>query len=1198
MDKGSETLYLKYLEINGFKSFPDRVKLEFGKGLTAVVGPNGSGKSNISDAVRWVLGEQSSKTLRGDKMEDVIFGGTQLRRPMGFAQVTLTIGNENRDLPIDADEIAISRKLYRSGESEYRINGNAVRLKDVHELFMDTGLGRDGYSMIGQGKIAEIIGAKSTQRREIFEEAAGISKYRYRKTEAERKLAQTQENLLRLKDIMTELENRIAPLKVQSEKAKRFLELAEQRKQIELSLWTAQLAKMTVQLRELDDQQTVGRLEHNRIEEQLQELGRQMEALFSSMQKTGAQIEQIRTEIGGLEEEISSSDSRIAVLYNDISHNERSAQALAEEQKSAADSQEAFARYIAQQEAQKAVLLQKQAQMETKIRALEEESGRYQEQLLQMSKQLAAQKEEESRLAFALSERKMLLVTNQNALADARERNALLEEDKDEKEKKRLSLKRELDECRDFLQTLEETLQSLSNSAKGVQMKLSSRKEKEQALQAEKQSLELKMKEWSQRAALLEELERNMEGFAHSVKYVLSQSRSGAIRGIHGALSSLLRVDAKYLIAVETAVGGALQNIVVDNEAVAKRAIGMLKNSGAGRATFLPLTSVKGRRLNVNGLDRFEGFVGIGSELVEFDETYRGIVESILGRIAVVSDLDEGIRIAKQYGYQFRIVTLDGQLIHTGGSMTGGSTGKSTGLLSRKGEIDTLKKQVAAYREKSGSLDEGLEALRREISQLEAQLTGIEAEQKTALEDQIRYGAEEKRIRTMLEDLQSDQDRSEEQRHKLTEQIKALIRQCEKDAEKLSESEAFLSDFRTELAQLEQKAQAAQQQREQSADVLSGLHMEKMAVGQEIALLEQAMAEQKNRRDDQQKQMASVKEQIESLAQQNRRTREEIEAIERGKIQKQQQIGQLREQIADKTAFRQQVEQQTTSLRQSEKDILVQKEKYAGELLRLEDKKAAVQKEYDAIISKMWDEYETTRSQAESIAQPAEDVNQANRALGEVKGKIRALGTVNLEAIEEYEQVSQRYEFMSEQIGDVERSKTKLQQLIRDLTAQMRELFTDSFEQINRHFSQIFVELFGGGKAQLKLTEGEDVLESGIEIYVQPPGKIIKNLAALSGGEQAFVAIAIYFSILKVRPAPFCLLDEIEAALDDVNVNKYAEYLQRLNQHTQFIAITHRRGTMEHADVLYGVTMQEEGVSKILTLAVSEIENKLGMKNI
>lgn len=1191
-------MYLKYLEINGFKSFPDRVKLEFGKGLTAVVGPNGSGKSNISDAVRWVLGEQSSKTLRGDKMEDVIFGGTQLRRPMGFAQVTLTIGNEGRDLPIDADEISVSRKLYRSGDSEYRINDNAVRLKDIHELFMDTGLGRDGYSMIGQGKIAEIIGAKSTQRREIFEEAAGISKYRYRKTEAERKLAQTQENLLRLKDIMTELEDRIGPLKVQSEKAKRFLELAEQRKQIEFSLWTAQLAKMTVQLRELDDQQTVGRLEHKRVEEQLEQLSRQMEQLFSDMQKAGAQIEQIRAEIGGLEEEIASSDSRVAVLHNDISHNERSAQMLAEEQKSAADSQEAFALYIAQKEAEKSVLLKKQAQAEEKIRAAEEQNGQFQEQILQISRQLAEKKEEESRMALALSEQKVLAVTRQNALTDAKERISLLEEGKDEKEQKRRLMKKELDECREFLQTLEETLESLSNSAKGVQMKLSSRQEKEQALQEEKERLELKIKEQSQRAALLEELERNMEGFAHSVKYVLNQSRSGAIRGVHGALSSLLRVDAKYLVAVETAVGGALQNIVVDDETVAKRAIGMLKNSGAGRATFLPLTSVKGKRLNVSGLERFEGFVGIGSELVDFDETYRGVVESVLGRIAVVSDLDEGVRMAKQYGYQFRIVTLDGQLINAGGSMTGGSAGRSTGLLSRKGEIDGLKKQAEDYQKKSDSLDEGLEAIRREISQLEAQFMGIEAERKTASEDQIRYGAEEKRLRTMLEDLQEDQERSDEQRRRLAGQIESLTGQCEEDAGKLAESEAALFDFRSKLAELEQRERQIRQQRELSADVLNGLQMEKMAVGQEIALLDQAMEEQKRRRDDQQKQISSVKEQIESLSEQNCRIREEIAVIERENAQKRQQIGQLREQITTQSALRLQVEQQTNALRQSEKDILIQKEKYAGELLRLEDKKAAVQKEYDIIISKMWDEYETTRSQAEAIAQPAQDINQANRALGEVKGKIRALGTVNLEAIEEYEQVAQRYEFMSEQIGDVERSKAKLQQLIRDLTTQMRELFTDSFEKINRHFSQIFVELFGGGKAQLKLTEGEDVLESGIEIYVQPPGKIIKNLAALSGGEQAFVAIAIYFAILKVRPAPFCLLDEIEAALDDVNVNKFAEYLQRLNRQTQFIAITHRRGTMEHADVLYGVTMQEEGVSKILTLEVSEIENKLGMKNI
>ncbi len=1191
-------MYLKYLEINGFKSFPDRVKLEFGKGLTAVVGPNGSGKSNIADAVRWVLGEQSSKTLRGDKMEDVIFGGTQLRRPMGFSQVTLTIGNEDRQLPVEADEIAVSRKLYRNGESEYRINDSAVRLRDIHELFMDTGLGRDGYSMIGQGKISEIIGAKSTQRREIFEEAAGISKYRYRKTEAERKLSQTQENLLRLKDIMTELEDRIGPLKAQSEKAKRFIELAEQKKEIELSLWIAQLDSITAQLRELADRQTVGRLEQEQVEKKLEELNEQMETLFGSMQKASAQIEQIRGDMARLEEEIASSDSKIAVLQNDISHNERSAQLLKEEQKSAADSEDAHIRYMQQQQEKRRVLLEKQAKITSQIESMNKEDEKSQELLSQAAKQLALKKEEEVRLGFSLSEQKVLLVTSQNALADAKERKALLEEGKDEQKEKYSRFQKEWKQTKEFLQTLSETLESLSNSAKGVQMKLTSRQEKEQVLSAQKERIELKIKEQNQRAALLEELERNMEGFAHSVKYVLSQSRSGALRGIHGPLSSLLQVDSRYLTAVEMAVGGALQNIVTEDEQAAKRAIEALKKSGSGRATFLPLTAIKGRRLQENGLENFEGFVGIGSQLVHYDETYRRIVESVLGRVVVVTDLDEGVRMAKQYGYRFRIVTLDGQLIHSGGSMTGGSAGKSTGLLSRRGEIAALKEQAASYQKQSGGLDGELETLRREITLLQAQLAGIEAERKTASEDQIRYDMEEKRLSGMLEELSSDQNRSREQQSRLTDQIAALEVQCREEEQKLAESEKALSFFREELSALEGKVQSTRQEREENINAQSALQMEKMAIGQEIALLEQAVAEQESRRSDQKKQLESVKERLENLSEHNRQIREEIASVHRQTEEKRNRIAGCRQKIAEQTDLRQQIEQQTTSLRQREKDILVQKEKYAGELLRLEDRKASIQKEYDLIISKMWDEYEITRSQAEGIAQPAEDTNRSNRILGEIKGKIRALGTVNVEAIEEYEQVSGRYTFLSEQMDDVERSKAKLQQLIRDLTVQMRELFTESFGRINQHFSEIFVELFGGGKAQLKLTEGEDVLESGIEIYVQPPGKIIKNLAALSGGEQAFVAIAIYFAILKVRPAPFCLLDEIEAALDDVNVNKYAEYLRRLNLHTQFISITHRRGTMEHADVLYGVTMQEEGVSKILALEVSEIESKLGMKNI
>ena len=1189
-------MYLKYLEINGFKSFPDRVKLEFGRGLTAVVGPNGSGKSNISDAVRWVLGEQSSKTLRGDKMEDVIFGGTQLRRPMGFAQVTLTIGNEDRDLPVDADEIAISRKLYRSGESEYRINDNAVRLRDIHELFMDTGLGRDGYSMIGQGKIAEIISAKSTQRREIFEEAAGISKYRYRKSEAERKLAQTQENLLRLKDIMTELEARVGPLKEQSEKAKQFLALAEQKKQLELSLWIAQLKQMTDRLRALSDEQTVSRLGQSKIEEELEKLEGQLESLFGQMQQAGVAIEQMRVEIAQTEGQIASAGAQIAVLRNDISHNEKSVQTLEEEQKSSEDSKEAFSQFMARQEQQKKELEEKERQASCRFQEKEQEKDALREESERWQAQWDQKKQEEARLSLAISEKKVLLSAKQELLQEAEERKRILEEGKEEKEAKFAQMQQEREECRSLLETLDDTLQSLANAAKGVQMKLQSRLDKQRVLADQQEKIELKTKEQTQRVVLLEELERNMEGFAQSVKYVLKQGKSGALRGIHGALSSLLTVDAKYLTAVETAVGGALQHIVVDDETAAKQAIQLLQKSNAGRATFLPLTSVKGSRLSAQGLDQWEGFVGVGSELVGFQEQYRKIVESVLGRIAVVTDLEEGIRIAKHYRYQFRIVTLDGQLIHAGGSMTGGSANRSTGLLSRRGEIETLQRQIGENKRKAMAGQESLAALHQEISALQAQLTGIESEQRTAQEDQIRYQSEEKRLAAMLSDLQADQSRSQEQKEKLERQMATLKQQRQEEEEALAALQGRCDGLQNEILQMQQQGDSLRQQQEQSVQQGNAAQLEMLSVRQEIALLDQAIAQQQARRQEQEKQIASVQDQILALTAQNDRLREEIAAAEQDAQAKQDQIRQKQEEIARQSALRQQVEQQTTGLRQQEKELLIQKEKYAGELLRMEDKVLAVQKEYDTIISKMWDEYEITRSQAEEIARPAEDLNQENRALAQIKSKIRALGTVNVEAIEEYEQVSQRYTFLDTQIGDVERSKTKLQQLIHDLTAQMRELFTTSFQQINKHFAEIFTDLFGGGKAQLKLTEGEDVLESGIEIYVQPPGKIIKNLAALSGGEQAFVAIAIYFAILKVRPAPFCLLDEIEAALDDVNVNKFAAYLRRLNQHTQFIAITHRRGTMEHADVLYGVTMQEEGVSKILTLEVSQIEDQLGIK--
>lgn len=1189
-------MYLKSLELQGFKSFPDRTKLDFGGGLTAVVGPNGSGKSNISDAVRWVLGEQSTKTLRGSRMEDVIFGGTQLRRAMGYAQVQLTIDNTAREMPVDADQVVVTRKLYRSGESEYRINETAVRLKDIHELFMDTGLGRDGYSIIGQGKISEIVGAKSTQRREIFEEAAGISKFRYRKTEAERRLAQAGENLLRLRDIMAELESRIGPLRAQSEKAKEFVLLAEEKKELEVSLWLKDLDRLKEQLRAEEDRLALVQGNSTAVEEELSGIESGLEELFAGMQQAAVRMDELRREALSREEEAAAAESEAAVEKNNIFHNEKNIQRLLgeiREQQLAGEDTEAF---VEEKNREIDRLLIKKRELEEQAGREEESEAARREEIRRRQEQLSALKNEAAVLSLRVSEAKVAAVTARNSQADLKARAELLERSQEERARQLQQVQKEYEDCAGLLEGVGENLRALANTVKGLELKRSGRLEKQRELAREIEAGEAKAKEKRQRAALLLDMEKSMEGFAQSVRFVLNQGRSGAVKGVHGAVSKLIEVEGKYATAIEVALGGALQNIVVENEDVARRCINLLKESRSGRATFLPLTAVKGSRLSVQGLDAYSGFVGLAADLVGCDSRYRAVVDSLLGRVAVVEDLDEGIRMSKAYGYKFRIVTLDGQQFHTGGSMTGGFIGKSSGLLSRQGEIDRLKKEADRAETELEPLRERLRRIDAELSALEAQLTGTNGEIRTCEEDRIRGEAELHRLELSLKDLSKTRDGAAKEREALALRLAELEASAGGSDRELAEASAALEEKNALAEQLEEETAALHADREAAAARRGEVQLQLMGLHKDEEMLRLAIEEQRGRREDRARRIAALEEEIRLNEQQNKELAGKIEALGARREALQQEARGNRDSAEELSQKRRELEKESTELRGREREVIIRKEQLAAEQDRLTEKKTSLQRDYDGMVAKLWDEYELTRSEAEAAAKPLEDIPRANRRLGEIRSRIRALGTVNLEAIEEYEQVSQRYEFMSSQISDVERSRDQLTRLIRDLTAEMRQLFADNFTRINENFSRIFVELFGGGKAHLELTDEQDVLEAGIEIFVQPPGKIIKNLAALSGGEQAFVAIAIYFAILKVRPSPFCLLDEIEAALDDVNVAKYAAYLRRLNDRTQFIAITHRRGTMEAADVLYGVTMQEEGVSKLLELEVTELESKLGMK--
>jgi len=1189
-------LQLRSLEIQGFKSFPDKTKLNFTNGLTAVVGPNGSGKSNIADAVRWVLGEQSTKTLRGNKMEDVIFGGTQTRKPQGFASVALTIDNTQRRLPVESDEVCISRKLYRSGESEYRINGTSVRLKDIYELFMDTGMGRDGYSIIGQGKIAEIVSAKSTQRREIFEEAAGISKYRYRKEEAERRLEQAEENLLRLKDILSELEARVEPLKIQAEKASQFVKYSDEKKMLEVSLWIETLENSKQILREHRDKLVLAQNRHNEIEENIQSTETAIAEIYSQMQECSVFIEQKRDEIKGCERTKAETASKIAVLNNDIGHNKQSIEKLNLQIEQFGEGSQNLDEQIEQK---KAAVLQHEkeaAELKNELSRLDETIMQTKAEQKELLAQIELREDNSASLASAINEAKLANATSTTLIDDIISRLENISKTAQLKHESLRAIESELQNCKELDEVLNEKISSNLNTKSGYSLKRKSREEKLGALNVQKRELLEKARESEQRAKLIEDMENNMEGFGQSVKFIVSQVKANRLNKVLGTVSQLISTDDKYSTAIETALGAAMQNIVVEDENTAKHAINLLKQSKAGRATFLPLTSVKGSKLAENGLQSCDGFIGLGCELVSFDKKYEGIVNSLLGRIAVAEDLDSAVDIAKKYGYRFRIVTLDGQLVNAGGSLTGGFTAKSAGILNRRSEIAALREKSNELNISAKKLDEQINMLAQELAELDAHLSGIDAENKTYGEDLIRCEAEQKRLIIAKQEAMDAIEASKHEHRQLSLKLQELKRKNASSDEVLENLTAELNAANSELKALLDKRDKISELLQQQATEQNFKQMQLISKQKDLEtaqlVLEQALAQKESYFS----QIDDLKSQSAELVQQNIRLEQEINELTAQAAQLDEKIKSAQSEIELLNATRLGCEQRTTELRAKEKELAAQKEGFSRELARLEERQNSLQDDYDRIIMQLWDEYELTPSQASQLAQKLDDKQQAQRRLNELKNKIKALGTVNLAAIEEYKEVSERYTFMKAQVDDVEKSRDELRRLIGDLTDQMKTIFIQNFQLINKAFQSIFVELFGGGKAELTLTDETDVLQTGIEIFVQPPGKIIKSLGLLSGGEQSFVAIAIYFAILKVRPAPFCLLDEIEAALDDVNVSRFAQYLHRLSGKTQFIAITHRRGTMEEADMLYGVTMQEEGVSKLLELNVSEIESKLGIK--
>ena len=1183
-------MVFKELEIQGFKSFPDKVKITFDAGVTGVVGPNGSGKSNLSDAVRWVLGETSSRQLRAaGKMEDVIFGGTRRRSAMGFASVRLTLDNTGHTLDVDADEVTIGRKYYRSGDSEYTINGQMCRLRDVYELLLDTGIGRDGYSVIGQGRIAEIVAAKSSERREIFEEACGIAKYRYRKTEAERRLAAAGENLERLRDILGELESRVGPLEKESAKAQKFLELSEQRKTLEVTLWTDSVHRARDTVRQQVRDYETAQADYERFDGEAKAAEQEAEEIRMQAQQLTIAVERLNGDIRSITEQISGSDSRIAVLENDILRNEESIASLRSEieagEQDGAEADAALQRH-------RAVAAKMEAEGEklaAEIDALNAELTK----LADASNASGARKDtlraEITDLTAKRTEAQVAQAAAEAAEETARQRLPALEQAVQEGTDQWETARQDLTDTIRYREMLTENEKQLANVRSGLELKLKNRKAALDEADTAEQRLGRELDAARQRLSVLRELEKNMDGYQNSVKAVMRAAGARRLRGIIGPVSAILKVEPGCEVAVETALGAALQNIVVENEAAAKAAIALLRSDNAGRATFLPLDTVQPGVFR----GRLSGTARLASSLVQADARYDNIVSNLLGRIIVVEDINEASRVARDNGFRSRVVTMDGQVINAGGSFTGGSVQRSAGLFTRKQEMEELRIRAAKLQKDCLAAQEKTDQCKEQVDALQAELTATASEQITAANDRVRAEAEQKRLEAAAAQLETARNARRQEIDTLQAAL-ADSRAKAEDAAKLQAELTAKIDRRTaEMSRIAEGDDSFLTRQNALAQDLSAKRLEQVTRQKDAELAYSQIAALEQRARDAAARRASLEESVAALAARSDACRAEIADIRQTRADSQTTIAQKEAEIREATQkrlARQQAETETLARARTAADS---REEMSREMARLAERKAAAESEYDQTVAKLWDEYQLSVSQAEALCVEFDSLPALRAQVADLRGKIRALGSVNVSAIEEYKEVKARYDALVTQVTDVEESRNELSRMISKLSAQMREIFTDSFRAINENFGRVFAELFGGGEASLMLEDESDVLSSGIGIRVAPPGKVIKNLEALSGGEQALVAISIYFAILAVNPAPFCILDEIEAALDDANVVRFAQYLRRVSDKTQFIVITHRRGTMEAANVLYGVTMQEDGVSKLLKLDLEQVDATL-----
>lgn len=1188
-------MILKALEMQGFKSFPDKTVLEFNKGITAVVGPNGSGKSNISDAVRWVLGEQSTKTLRGSKMEDVIFSGTDVRKAKGFAEVTLRLDNTDRSLNKDSDEVSVTRRYYRSGDSEYLVNGESARLRDVNELFMDTGLGRDGYSIVGQGKIADMVSPKASERRDMLEEAAGISHFRYRRGDAIKRLAQAEENLVRLRDILSELESRVGPLKAQSEKAQKFIVLAGERKNLEIGIWLNTIDKTGEKMRDQEHKIEIAEASHKEAQDELSKIGEMIDKAADGTRDINIKLEEIRNSASGFEEKLSDIDSQIKVAENSILHNNETIERINRDKAAENETEQNIDAAVS---AARECIQKAEEQIADATRQMDELSKQeetYRLSSSEFSDRAATLSGEISALSVRLADCRVTAETANSSIEEIRSRISAIDESMGTRKDDYDALLKRKADAEASLKEIQDEIVSVKNAIDGYTLRFENRGKKADSVKLAIDEKQRELHKGQDRVRLLEDLEKNMEGYFGAVKAVMKESGRGALRGIYGPVSQLITVKDKYSAAIETALGAAVQNIVVDNETDAKRAMGFLKEHRAGRATFLPITAIKGRVLSEQGLDDQYGFVSIASDLVSYDNKYSEIIRWLLGRTAVAEDIDSAIAIAKKYSYRFRIVTLDGQVINAGGSMTGGSRVQNAGILSRGNEIERIKGSLASMQKELDGMLSDYKLLSEDASAAKAELEGAEGDLLRAKEENIRREGELKLASDKLASVSSGVKELLEEKETLEKRIESVSSGAEAARSQIDELKETLENKEKELESITGDSKTLQKNREEVASKAAEIRLRIVSLQKDVEANTDEITRLKNRKTGHLDRLSELDGEIREIEEKNDELRALTERLSADEKALKANHGDAQNQINELISQRDELEKQANDLRLHERAKSEERERLSGDIARLEERKIAMRNEYDNLTSKLYDEYQLTRREAAALEIEIDDYSLAAKRLAELKSQIRALGSVNVSAIEEYKEVSERYEFLSGQISDVETSRAELNKMIDDLTGKMAEQFREQFNRINSCFGQTFIELFGGGKAELRLEDERDVLGSDIEIKVQPPGKNVQNINLLSGGEKGLSAIALLFAILKVTPAPFCIFDEVEAALDDVNVSRYAQYVRRMTKNTQFILITHRRGTMEEADVLYGVTMQEKGVSKLLELKTAEMAKKLGL---